>query len=76
VLYATLELCAMCCGALVNARIARVVYGTPDPKAGAVESLYRLLDDVRLNHRVDAVGGVLAEESAALLREFFDRRRR
>jgi len=76
VLYATLEPCAMCCGALVNARIARVVYGTPDPKAGAVESLYRLLDDARLNHRVDTVGGVLADESAALLREFFDRRRR
>src|SRR6266508_3905264 len=76
VLYATVEPCAMCCGALVNARIARVVYGTADPKAGAVESLYRLLDDARLNHRVDAVGGVLADESVALLREFFARRRR
>jgi tRNA(adenine34) deaminase len=75
-LYATVEPCAMCCGALVNARIARVVYGARDPKAGAVESLYRLLDDARLNHRVDSVGGVLADESAALLREFFDRRRR
>ena len=76
VLYATVEPCAMCCGALVNARIARVVYGAPDPKAGAVESLYRLLDEARLNHRVDAVGGVLADESVALLRGFFDRRRR
>ena len=75
-LYVTLEPCAMCCGALLNARIARVVYGARDPKAGAVESLYRLLDDARLNHRVASVGGVLAEESAALLREFFDRRRR
>ena len=66
----------MCCGAALHARIARVVYGAPDPKAGAVESLYRLLDDARLNHRVEAVGGVLADESAALLRAFFDRRRR
>jgi tRNA(adenine34) deaminase len=75
-LYATVEPCAMCCGALVNARIARVVYGARDPKAGAVESLHRLLDDRRLNHRVEAVGGVLADESATVLREFFDRRRR
>jgi tRNA(adenine34) deaminase len=75
-LYATVEPCAMCCGAIVNARIGRVVYGARDVKAGAVESLFRLLDDARLNHRVDAVGGVLAVESAALLREFFDSRRR
>jgi tRNA(adenine34) deaminase len=75
-LYATVEPCAMCCGALLSARITRVVYGAHDPKAGAVESLYRLLDDARLNHRVEAVGGVLAGESAALLRGFFDRRRR
>ena len=65
----------MCCGALVHARVARVVYGAADPKAGAVVSLHRLLDDARLNHRVEAVGGVLAAESAALLRGFFDRRR-
>jgi tRNA(adenine34) deaminase len=75
-LYATVEPCVMCCGAIVNARIARVVYGARDAKAGAVESLFRLLDDERLNHRVDAVGGVLAGESAALLHAFFDRRRR
>lgn len=75
-LYATVEPCPMCCGALLNARIARLVYGARDPKAGAVESLYRLLDDTRLNHRVEAVGGVLGDESAALLRGFFDRRRR
>src|SRR5262245_17596108 len=56
-LYATVEPCPMCCGAILHARIARVVYGTPDPKAGAVESLYRLLDDPRLNHRVSARGG-------------------
>ena len=75
-LYVTLEPCAMCCGAALQARIARVVYGARDPKAGAVESLHRLLDDARLNHRVSAVGGVLASESAALLRGFFDTRRR
>ena len=75
-LYVTLEPCAMCCGAAILARIARVVYGALDPKAGAVESLHRLLDDTRLNHRVSAVGGVLASESAALLRAFFDARRR
>jgi tRNA(adenine34) deaminase len=75
-LYVTLEPCAMCCGAVVQARLARIVYGASDPKAGAVESLYRLLDDERLNHRVAATGGVLAADSAALLREFFDTRRR
>jgi tRNA(adenine34) deaminase len=74
-LYATVEPCAMCCGAIVNARIARLVYGARDAKAGAVESLYRLLDDARLNHRVETVGGLLAHESAALMRGFFDRRR-
>jgi tRNA(adenine34) deaminase len=75
-LYVSVEPCSMCCGAAVNARVARVVYGAPDPKAGAVESLHRLLDDARLNHRVQTVGGVLAAASAALLRRFFDRRRR
>ena len=66
----------MCCGAAIQARLARIVYGAPDPKAGAVESLYRLLDDERLNHRVAATGGVLTADSAALLRAFFDTRRR
>jgi len=75
-LYATVEPCAMCCGALLQARVARLVYGAPDPKAGAVASLHRLLDDARLNHRVEVRGGVLAEASAGLLREFFDTRRR
>jgi tRNA(adenine34) deaminase len=75
-LYVTLEPCAMCCGAAILARLARVVYGARDAKAGAVESLHRLLDDTRLNHRVSATGGVLASESAALLRAFFDTRRR
>ena len=74
-LYATLEPCAMCCGAALQARVARVVYGAPDPKAGAVESLYRLLDDQRLNHRVAATGGVLARECGGLLSEFFVTRR-
>jgi tRNA(adenine34) deaminase len=75
-LYATVEPCAMCSGAALLARLAGVIYGAPDPKAGAVESLHRLLDDSRLNHRVGSRGGVLAAESAALLREFFEARRR
>jgi tRNA(adenine34) deaminase len=74
-LYVTLEPCPMCCGAMLQARIARLVYGARDPKAGAVESLFRLLDDARLNHRVTARGGVLADASAALLNEFFETRR-
>jgi len=75
-LFSTLEPCTMCCGAVIQARLARVVYGAPDPRAGAIESLYRLLDDSRLNHRVEALGGVLAEECGALLREFFETKRR
>ena len=74
-LVVTLEPCAMCAGALVNARVARVVYGTPDPKGGAVESLFRLADDPRLNHRVEIVAGVEAEACAARLRSFFARLR-
>jgi tRNA(adenine34) deaminase len=74
-LYATVEPCAMCAGAALHARVARLVYGAPDPKAGAVQSLFRLLDDPRLNHRIETVGGVLAVESAALLRAFFEVRR-
>ncbi len=75
-LYVTVEPCPMCCGAALQARVARLVYGAADPKAGAVESLYRLLDDPRWNHRVEAVGGVLGGECAALLREFFETKRR
>ncbi len=75
-LFVTMEPCPMCAGALVNARLRRVVYGCDDPKAGAVRTLYRLLDDPRLNHRVEVVPGVLAAESAALLRSFFSRLRR
>jgi len=74
-LYATLEPCAMCCGAVIQARLARVVYGASDPKAGAVASRYRLLDDGRSNHRVETLGGVLAAECGALLKEFFDDKR-
>ncbi len=74
-LYATVEPCAMCAGAALHARIGRLVYGAPDPKAGAVESLYRLLADERSNHRVVTVSGILADESRTLLREFFTSRR-
>jgi tRNA(adenine34) deaminase len=74
-LYATVEPCVMCCGAALHARVARVVYGAPDVKAGGVASLYRLLDDARLNHRAVVVGGVLANDSVALLRRFFELRR-
>src|SRR5262245_56274324 len=72
-LYVTMEPCPMCAGAVVNARLRRLVYGCDDPKAGAVRTLYRLLDDARLNHRVEVTPGVLAAESAALLRSFFSR---
>ncbi|HVS71275.1 MAG TPA: nucleoside deaminase [Phycisphaerae bacterium] len=74
-LYVTLEPCPMCAGAIVNGRLDRVVYGCADPKAGAVETLFRLCGDPRLNHRVEAVGGVRAEEAAELLRAFFAARR-
>jgi tRNA(adenine34) deaminase len=74
-LYATLEPCAMCAGACVLARIERLVYGAADPKAGMSGSLASIPDDPRLNHRVDIVSGVLAEECGDLLREFFRSRR-
>ncbi len=74
-LYVTLEPCPMCAGAIVQARIPRVVYGARDPKAGACESLYRLLSDSRLNHRAEFKGGVLESEAATLLRNFFRERR-
>jgi tRNA(adenine34) deaminase len=74
-LYATLEPCAMCAGACVLARIDRLVYGAADPKAGMSGSLASIPDDSRLNHRVDIVSGVLAEECGDLLREFFRSRR-
>ena len=74
-LYVTLEPCAMCCGAAVNARVARVVFGAADPKAGAAQSLYRLLEDPRLNHQAMLTGGVLQSECGGILREFFEKRR-
>jgi tRNA(adenine34) deaminase len=74
-LYATLEPCVMCCGAAIHARLARVVYGALDPKAGAIESRHRLLDDGRSNHRIETLGGVLEADCAALLKEFFEARR-
>ena len=74
-LYATLEPCVMCCGAAIHARVERVVYGALDPKAGAIESRHRLLDDDRSNHRIETFGGVLAADCGALLKEFFEARR-
>jgi tRNA(adenine34) deaminase len=74
-LYVTLEPCVMCAGAIVLARIPLVVYGATDPKAGAVHTLFRLLDDSRLNHRSATIGGVLAEPCGAILTQFFARQR-
>ncbi len=75
-LYVTLEPCAMCAGAIVQARLPLVIYGAADPKAGAVATLYQLLSDPRLNHRCEVVAGVLAGPSAELLSRFFQQRRR
>lgn len=72
-LYVTLEPCMMCSGAILNARIKNLYYGAPDPKAGAVDSLYHLLGDYRLNHQVDVHAGICATESSQLLRTFFRR---
>lgn len=69
--YVTLEPCPMCAGLMHQARIARCVFATPDPKAGALGSLYDLHDDARLNHRFEVTSGVLQKEAASLLREFF-----
>jgi len=74
-LYVTLEPCPMCAGAILQARVPAVVWGAADPKAGAVVSLYRLFEDRRLNHRVEHVGGVLADECGRILSEFFRARR-
>ena len=75
-LYVTLEPCAMCAGAILQARIPRVVYGATDAKAGAVNSLYHLLDDFRLNHRADVIGGIMAEPCGQILTAFFEQQRR
>jgi len=74
-LYVTIEPCAMCCGAMIQARIARLVYGADDAKAGAVRSCFSVLDHPQLNHRVAVTSGVLAEDSAAILKTFFSARR-
>ena len=73
--YVTLEPCVMCAGALVHARVSRLVYGAIDPKAGGVVSLFQVGQDTRLNHLLAVEGGLLAEESAILLKEFFRQRR-
>jgi tRNA(adenine34) deaminase len=75
ILYVTLEPCAMCAGAIVLGRVPRVVYGADDPKAGAAGSVLNVLGEPRLNHRPDVAGGLLAGESADLLRTFFASRR-
>jgi tRNA(adenine34) deaminase len=74
-MYVTLEPCCMCAGALVLARIDRLVYGCDDPKTGAIKSLYNIVQDNRLNHRVEVTNGVLADDCSALLQDFFARRR-
>jgi tRNA(adenine34) deaminase len=74
-IYVTLEPCAMCAGALVLARVRRLIYGCPDPRAGAAYSLYNIPQDPRLNHEVEITTGVLADESSELLRGFFASRR-
>lgn len=75
-LYVTLEPCVMCAGAIIHARIARLVFGAPDPKAGAVHSLYDVIARPKLNHRVEWAGNVLAAECGSLLQAFFRSRRR
>ncbi len=75
-LYVTLEPCAMCAGAILQARIPRVVYGAMDPKAGAVQTLYQLLSDPRLNHQCEIVAGVLANECGTILTRFFQKQRK
>jgi tRNA(adenine34) deaminase len=74
-LYVTIEPCSMCAGAMIQARIARLVYGADDTKAGAVRSCFSVLDHPQLNHRVEITAGILADESAALLKDFFAFRR-
>lgn len=74
-MYVTLEPCPMCAGALVLSRMDRLVYGCDDPKTGAVKSLYNIVQDERLNHRLEVTGGVLAEECSAILQDFFQNRR-
>jgi tRNA(adenine34) deaminase len=74
-LYVTIEPCAMCAGAIIQARVSRVVYGADDPKGGAVRSCFEVLSHSKLNHQVEITPGVLVEESAAILQKFFTARR-
>jgi tRNA(adenine34) deaminase len=74
-MYVTIEPCAMCAGAMIQARIGRLIYGADDPKAGAVRSCFSILDSPQLNHRVEVTSGVVAAEAVALLQEFFASRR-
>jgi tRNA(adenine34) deaminase len=75
-LYVTLEPCPMCAGAIVLARLPRLVYAADDPKAGAVRSLYRLVDDARLNHRAEIIPSILAQPCGEILSRFFQKKRR
>ena len=74
-LYVTLEPCPMCAGAIVQARIPNVIYGTPDPKGGACHTLFSLTSDIRLNHQAAVLGGVMQEDCKAILQEFFRQQR-
>jgi len=74
-LYVTIEPCAMCAGAMIQARIARLIYGADDAKAGAIRSCFSILDHPQLNHRVEVTSGIRADEAAAVLRDFFAARR-
>jgi tRNA(adenine34) deaminase len=74
-IYVTIEPCVMCAGAIVNARIGRLFYGAADPKGGAVDSLYKLLGDTRLNHKVEVTAGILEEEASELMGRFFEGKR-
>lgn len=74
-LYVTVEPCPMCAGAIVNSRLDRIVYGCDDPKGGAVRSLFQIVDNPALNHRVEVTAGIRADECAAIMRDFFRSRR-
>ena len=75
-LYVTLEPCIMCAGAIIHARVGRIVFGAFDPKAGAVSSVFNILDQEKLNHRVEYEGGVLADECGQILKDFFQAKRK
>jgi len=74
-MFVTIEPCAMCCGAVVHARLARLVYGADDPKAGAVRSIMQVINHPKLNHQMEVIGGVLAGKCTQMMQSFFQRRR-